>query len=222
MRPRRNGRVVWGLVAAVLVLLVGGVAYALGSRAEDDTAGASSDANAVTPPAASADSSTQSPSSGASSSPSPTDGPDAKVAAGISALLADSIKNKTDIAGAVNDLDACRDTARAVKTFDAAAASRTGLASQARRLDVGALDGAAGLVDQLTRAWTASAKADRAFAAWGRSMHRTKKGCKADTAALRRATDLSVQSHAPKQAAAKAWRPIARKYGLPAVGWKQL
>ena len=157
-----------------------------------------------------------------SASPSPSDGPDAKVAAKISALLSDSIRNKTDIQGAVADLNACRRIDHAVKTFADAASSRSRLVTKARALDVDALAGADRLVSALTRAWTSSAKADRAFASWGRSMHKTKKGCKADKAALRRATDYSVESHGPKQAAAKAWNPIARSYGLPTVGWKQL
>ena len=202
------------MVGVVLVLLVGGVAYALGTASDDDSA--ETPASVSTPGGSS-------PSTGTPRSRrTRRSGADARTAAGISALLADSARNKADVQGAVDRLDACRGIGQAVRTFQTAAASRSRLAADARTLDVGTLAGAKGLLAELDRAWTISAKADRAFAAWGRSMHKTKKGCQSDRSALRRAGDLSTASHGPKQAAARAWRPIARKYGLPTVGWRQL
>ncbi|MEP9384011.1 hypothetical protein [Nocardioides sp. KR10-350] len=144
------------------------------------------------------------------------------MARSISALLADSMNDKSDIQDAASDLTACRGIDKAVRTFTTAAASRGRLVRQIGRLDTGKLPGSARVVAQLSEAWTASKKADLAFAAWGRSMHKTKKSCHSDHGAQRRAVDQSVKSHAPKRAAARAWNPIATRYGLPTVAWKQL
>lgn len=217
--PRRrrwsdSTKAMWVLVGAALVLLVGGGALALGSISNRGGH------HGVTPPRQVSDQSHSTPAGGSASSVGP--GSPEGIARSLSSLMADSRMDKSEIERAASDLSSCRNIDAGVRTFDDSMRSRRRLVEEAKKVDVSALDGGRRVVDELSQAWSIAAQADRAYATWGRSVHRAHGTCVGDKAALRRATELSDRSHPHKQAAAEEWSSIARKYGLPTVKGDQL
>lgn len=208
-------KVVWVLVCAALVLLVGGLAFALG------TLSFGGEHHGVTPPKQVGDP-TNNPSGSGHRSHSVAPGSPEGVARSISALMADSRMDKSEIGRAASDLSACRNIEAGAQTFDDAMKSRERLVQEARKVDASGLRGGQRVVNELTQAWSIAGDADAAYARWGRSVHRAHGKCVGDKAALMHATELSDRSHPHKQAAAKAWNAIAHKYGLPTVQWDQL
>jgi hypothetical protein len=198
------------LFGVIAVLVVGGGAFALGMLAFSSDHSAAP-AKQVRPHGTGSRSGDQS----ATHSP-------AAVARSISVLMADSRLDKSEIGRASSDLGACRNVPAGIQAFEDAAASRHRLMKEAGKLRASTLRGGRALVDELDRAWSISAQADAAYARWGRSVHRVHGKCVGGGAALNRATELSDRSHPYKQAAARSWKKIARRYGLPAVAWDQL
>jgi hypothetical protein len=140
-------------------------------------------------------------------------------------LLTDSADDKRAIAAAAAQLNGCAHLNRAVQAFADAARSRDTLVTRANALQIGLLPGGGQAVASLTRALRASARADQAYVAWGRSLHRghgKHHRCRGDDALHARATRLSSKSHAPKQAAADAWNVIAAQFGLATIHWSSL
>jgi hypothetical protein len=143
----------------------------------------------------------------------------------LRALLADSAADKRAIAAAAAQLNGCAHLNRAVQAFTEAAHSRGALVARAHDLQIGLLPGGGQAVASLARALQASARADRAYVDWGRSLHRghgKHHRCRGDDALHARATRLSSASHAPKQDAAEAWNVIAAQFGLPTIHWSSL
>jgi hypothetical protein len=133
-------------------------------------------------------------------------------AAALRKLLTDSADDKRAIAAAAAQLNGCAHLKRAVQAFADAAHSRSVLVTRANALQIGLLPGGGQAVASLTRALRASARADQAYVDWGRSLHRghgKHHRCRGDDALRARATRLSSESHAPKQATADAWNVIA-------------
>jgi len=213
----------WTLVGVVLVLVVGGGAFALGTIAtrSDDADSVRTPVSA--PTTAAADENAGKSSSSASPGTSAEDKAGLRVAKGLSTLISDSIKDKAAVGTAVASLDSCRTMRSSIRTLDDAARSRTDLVTRAKRVDTTGVSGAQDVVASLVRAWQRSAKADAAFADYGRSLHRNGKGkCVGNKSWRSKGVRLSAQSHPPKQAAAKAWNALAKKYGLATVEWAQL
>ncbi|MFT4082703.1 MAG: hypothetical protein QM638_08960 [Nocardioides sp.] len=216
----------------LLVLLVGGGAFALGMLATGGDDEPSVDRSAVLETSGSpGPTSASSPSSqppGAGSSDGSDDGDNAadgaarRAAERLSRLMASSAADKSDVVAAVGNLNSCVHVRAATTTLEDAADSRDALVTKVKRLDITALPAARTVVTRLATAWTASAKADRSFADYGHSLHRTAKGYKGHEAWRRAGVDHSTASHGPKRAAAKAWRPIARRFGLPVIAWDTL
>lgn len=216
---RRRGAGWWLAVLIPLALVVAAASFALGllTTHRDDRQPASA------PPAASsapADTPTVSPTVSAAPDPAAL-----TQAGALRRLLTDSADDKRAIAAAAAQLNGCAHLNRAVRAFADAAHSRDVLVARARDLQIGLLPGGGQAVASLTRALQASARADQAYVDWGRSLHRgagQHHRCRGDDALRARATRLSSQSHAPKQAAADAWNVIAAQFGLPTIHWSSL
>lgn len=222
--PARDRRLVlWALIGLAAVLIVGGGAFALGTVATKSGHSSTAGTVAATPPAseeAAEDTGDASP--GEQSPATPTDRGGA-VAASLSTLITDSAKDKAAVGAAAAYLDSCRQVKASIRTLDKAAGSRNDLVARAGKVDTSGVPGADDVVANLTQAWRKSAKADSAFADYGRSLHRNAKGkCVGNKSWRARAVRLSAQSHPPKQAAAKAWNKLAKKYDLGTVEWGQL
>lgn len=215
---RRRGAGWWLAVLIPLALVVAAASFALGllTTHRDDRQSASA------PPASSAPADTPTVSPTVSAAPDPA----ALTQAGaLRRLLTDSADDKRAIAAAAAQLNGCAHLNRAVRAFTDAAHSRDVLVARARDLQIGLLPGGGQAVASLTRALQASARADQAYVDWGRSLHRgagQHHRCRGDDALRARATRLSSQSHAPKQAAADAWNVIAAQFGLPTIHWSSL
>jgi len=191
-----------GVVAALIVLRspVGHQAAA-GARDSRHTAGSAAGTATATPSAQ----------------------PPVRQAAGaLSALLANSVRERRSVVSAVGDVSRCgpglNQDARA---FTAAAASRQHLLTQLSALPHrSALSPA--MLSALTRGWRASAQADRDFARWARD---EAGGCirndHAD-AGYRAAAGPDELATAEKKIFVRRWNPVASRYGLPAYQWDQL
>ncbi len=122
------------------------------------------------------------------------------------------------LTGAANArTQACRATASDVTALKSAAATRTQLATGLSDVDVRALAGGAAVVADLRQAWTYSARADMAYAAWTRhhlscSGHAATNG----NADWDRAHYNDTLSRVAKARAVRHWNPLARQYHLAA------
>jgi hypothetical protein len=161
------------------------------------------------------DTPTEAPSE-ALSSTAPAADPSAQAAA-IGSLLQQANADRQSVTTAVTDLHACgasRGLTTDISDLDQAATARTTLADQASSTDVGVLDGGPAAVQALATALQDSAKADTAFANWGRSLDghctsraSTRGGRYKDAMAASAAADTE------KAALVAAWNPIAQQYG---------
>lgn len=191
----------WGLIVLVLAVVVAIIAFVIGMVNNDD-------ANAKT---------------GTKQGTTKSAGGAAGEAKKIDDLIKTSAADKAAIGAAQADLEACENIDEAVQTFQDAAASRKELATKVASIDTAVLPGSQKLVKNLESAWMTSQNADLAFAAWGEKRKVNADGeCVGGKRKLEKATTLSLASHDPKKAAAKAWGPIAEEYGLEAVEWTKL
>lgn len=213
----------WALLGVVLVLVVGGGAFALGSLANGKDRVPTSTGKPVSAPASGAGGPSHGPKAAAKRGRAAPTGPGRAVAHSLSKLIDDSTKDKTAVGAAVAYLDSCRKVQTSVRTLDAAARSRSDLVTRAKKIDDQGVAGASNVVTDLVAAWQTSAKADSAFSDFGRSLHRNAKGkCVGNKSWRSRGVKFSTQSHPPKQAAAKAWNRLAKTYGLATIQWGQL
>ncbi|MER6974384.1 hypothetical protein ABT304_25205 [Nocardioides sp. NPDC000445] len=191
----------WGLIVLALAVVVAIIAFVIGLTRNDD-------ANAKT---------------GSTTDATTTEGGAAAEAKKIDDLIKTSAKDKAAIGAAQADLEACENIDEAIQTFQDAAASREKLAADVAKIDTAVLPGSRKLVKNLESAWMTSQNADLAFAAWGEKRRVNADGeCVGGKGKLEKATTLSLASHDPKKAAAKAWGPIAEEYGLEPVEWTKL
>jgi len=192
----------WGLIVLVLAVVVAIIAFVIGLVKNGD------DANANT---------------GTSQGTTTSAGGAAAEAKKIDDLIKTSAEDKAAIGAAQADLEACENIDEAVQTFQDAAASRKELATKVASIDTAVLPGSQKLVKNLESAWMTSQNADLAFAAWGEKRKLNADGeCVGGKRKLEKATTLSLASHDPKKAAAKAWGPIAEEYNLEPVEWTKL
>lgn len=192
----------WGLIVLALAVVVAIIAFVIGLINNND------DANAKT---------------GTTTGATTTAGGAAAEAKKIDELIKTSAKDKAAIGAAQADLEACENIEEAIQTFEDAAASRKELATKVAKIDTAVLPGSRKLVKNLESAWMTAQNADLAFAAWGEKRKINADGeCVGGKGKLEKATTLSLASHDPKKAAAKAWGPIAEEYGLEPVEWKKL
>ncbi len=193
----------WGLIALVLAVVVAIIAFVIGLLNNNDDAKAQTGAG-----------------QGAGTTAA---GGAAAQAKKIDALIQTSAKDKAAIGAAQADLEACENIDEAIKTFEDAAASRESLATKVAKVDTAVLPGSQKVVKNLESAWMTSHNADLAFAAWGEKRKVNDAGeCVGGKGKLEKATTLSLASHDPKKAAAKAWGPIAEEHGLDSVEWRKL
>jgi hypothetical protein len=191
--PRRARRpLVPVIVAAALLAVVAGFVI---FRAHSGSAAASG-TTATTPSGSSQD-------------------PRRQAAVRLSGLLAQSVTDRAAVIDAVADVRGCGPTLRQdARTFTSSASSRQRLLSRLGSLPGRSLLPAAMLQD-LTGAWQASAQVDTDLARWAddtiaSGCHRTSRS----DAGLRASYVPERQAIAGKQAFARLWNPVARRYGL--------
>ena len=191
--PRRSRRpLVPVIVAAALLAVVAGFVI---FRAHSGNTAASG-STATTPSSSSQD-------------------PRRQAAVGLSGLLAQSVTDRAGVIGAVADVRGCGPSLRRdARTFTSAASSRQRLLSRLASLPGRSLLPAEMLQD-LTGAWQASAQVDTDLARWADDTiasrcHRTSRS----EAGLRASSVPESQATAGKQAFARLWNPVARRYGL--------
>ena len=210
----RTVTAVIGLI--VLVLLAGGTILVVSRLSTHHT---SPTAASTSHPSSAPFATTRSgsPTSTTPSRPTAQPTPAGQVAAAtVSNDLATSVAARKLIGPANNHIADCRATAADVSALDRAATIRTGLVTDLGRLDVRGLAGGTAVVARLRAAWTYSARADSAYAAWGR--HHL--GCTGHAkttgdADWTRAQHNDALSTANKKDAVTLWNPIARRYHLP-------
>jgi hypothetical protein len=133
----------------------------------------------------------------------------------LSGLLALSVTDRAAVINAVADVRGCGPSLRQdARTFAHAASSRQRLLSRLGSLPGRSLLSAAMLHD-LTGAWQASAQVDTDLARWAEG--KIARGCHRNSrpdASLRASYVPEGQAIADKQAFARLWNPIARRYGL--------
>jgi hypothetical protein len=133
----------------------------------------------------------------------------------LSGLLARSVTDRAAVTGAVADVRGCGPSLRRdARTFARAASSRQRLLSRLGSLPGRSLLPAAMLQD-LTGAWQASAQVDTDLARWAEG--KIARGCHRNSrsdARLRASYAPESQATAGKQAFARLWNPVARRYGL--------
>jgi len=192
-RSRRPGRpLVPVIVAAVLVAIVAGFVIFRGHSGSTAATGTT----------------------GTTPSTSPQDAR-RQAAVGLSGLLAQSVTDRAAVINAVADVRGCGPSLRRdARTFTSAASSRQRLLSRLASLPGRSLLPAEMLQD-LTGAWQASAQVDTDLARWADDTiasrcHRTSRS----DAGLRASSVPESQATAGKQAFARLWNPVARRYGL--------
>jgi hypothetical protein len=141
--------------------------------------------------------------------------PRRQAAVGLSGLLAQSVTDRAAVIDAVADVRGCGPSLRRdARTFTSAASSRQRLLSRLGSLPGSSLLPAAMLQD-LTSAWQASAQVDTDLARWADDTiaSRCHRSSRSD-AGLRASSVPERQAIAGKQAFARLWNPVARRYGL--------
>jgi hypothetical protein len=133
----------------------------------------------------------------------------------LSGLLALSVTDRAAVINAVADVRGCGPSLRQdARTFARAASSRQRLLSRLGSLPGRSLLSAA-MLNDLTGAWQASAQVDTDLARWAEG--KIARGCHRNSrpdASLRASYVPEGQAIADKQAFARLWNPIARRYGL--------
>jgi hypothetical protein len=140
----------------------------------------------------------------------------------LNKLLAQSGKYRAEVNAALGDVDSCKSLRPARDTFGASASNRKSLLAKLAVLpDRSALP--APMLQDLTRGWQASIQVDSDFRAWAQD---EMGGCnrKSVTSDSHYQASNAYESPAStgKAEFAKAWKPIATKYGLPAYTQFQL
>jgi hypothetical protein len=158
-------------------------------------------------------------------SPSPTVDPAEAQAKALDELLADSNNSRNAVIRSVENIKRCKSLDKAAADLRDAADQRNDLVTRLGGLETDKLPNHQELTDALTRAWQASALADKHYAAWADQVA-GKKGCRKGEA---RVTDRTAEGNkasgvatAAKKKAAGLWNPTAREFGLPERQYSQL
>jgi hypothetical protein len=158
-----------------------------------------------------------------SPSPTPTQVSEQQAATNLAALLSQSVKDRSSITAAVNDVNSCGSTlSHDSQTFQNAAASRQQLLSQLAGLS-GRSALPAAMLQSLTGAWQASAAADQDLGKWAQD--EVSKGCTPSDQAdanFQAAEGPDGQATTDKKAFVGQWNSIATQYGLTKYQWNQL
>ena len=212
-RRRRWRPLVLGLVVLICAGIAAGVLFVLRSSHTGRVAAAAHSG------AAGGRSAKAVASAGATSTPPPRQ----QAAKALAALLAQSVTDRSAITGSVSDVSQCGPTLNQdAQTFDNAATSRQNLLSQLAGLPARTALPASMLQD-LTRAWQASAAADQDLAQWAQD--ESSGGCTPNDHAdphFKAAAGPDGQATSAKQAFVAQWNPIASEYGLASYQWNQL
>jgi hypothetical protein len=214
-------------MAAVLVVAAVVAILLLHPFSHNETAGSAANSSPATPsgPASPTASAAVSPTSSASGSVSPTSatGTEKQAATSVAGLLTQSVSDRSAINNAYNDVDRCGPNLTSdAGVFTRAANSRTAiLARLAATPGRSALPPA--LLSDLTKAWQASAAADKALAQWAND--ESTRGCVPnDTSDPGYQATVTPDTDATtyKQDFIAQWNPIATRYNLTAYQQGQL
>jgi hypothetical protein len=170
---------------------------------------------------------TTSPSAQPSSTPAttqpPTTSPREQAAENLSALLTQSVTDRSSIVAAVADVTNCGPTLNQdPQTLENAATSRQNLLTELANLS-GASNLPQNLIANLTGAWQSSMKADQAYAKWAQD--ELSNGCTKNDFSdsnYQAAIGPDGQATTYKQAFVSLWNPIGTQYGLPTYVWSEL
>ncbi|HEY6315259.1 MAG TPA: zinc ribbon domain-containing protein [Streptosporangiaceae bacterium] len=222
-RGRRSRRPLVGLLAVLLPAVVAaavaffllGPSHAAGPSASTTQTSAGNQATAQA--------STASPSVSTSPSPSATLVSEQQAASNLAALLSQSVKDRSSITAAVNDVNSCGPTlSQDPQTFQHAATSRQQLLTQLAGLS-GRSALPAAMLQSLTSAWQASVAADKDLGKWAQD--EISKGCTPNDEAdanFQAAIGPDGQATTDKKAFVGQWNSIASQYGLTKYQWNQL
>lgn len=239
-RPVRR-RIGWGVITATLVasaVLAGGASAAAIWLTSDRSAPSSHTARATddaAPPAAGAPSPSSAPASvtptgpsGAGVSPSASDQAEEDIATQVQSLLEENAPQRGRVAKALTAGGSCSHGKKPVEDAHDelldVAVKRDDLARRVDLLTPRADGDLAEALGDLSRAWTASAKADRGYASWVSETADwlDEFGVTACGHSETRITDDLPRTHDDEATEAKRdfvdlWNPIALRYGLPQV-----
>lgn len=223
--PVRNSSSRWlgvAIVAAVLLLglATAGLVYVLTSKNSPTTQASVSSTKVVLPTGSSHHTTTTSSSSTTSTTLVINQ---QQAARALSALLSQSVTDRSEINAASNDVTSCGPTlSQDSQTFDTAASSRQSLITQLYTLK-GASALPPQMVQSLTSAWQASEQVDEDYASW--ASNEFENGCVANdtsNAFYQEANTPNQEATTDKQTFANLWNPIATQYGLSTYQWNQL
>ncbi|MEU8139195.1 hypothetical protein [Streptodolium elevatio] len=205
----RRRVIVGGSVAAVAVLLIAGL-FASGAFDGGDKAKNTGGGSAA-------------PTASGAAVPPPTTAPASPTATAKSQaqqmdeLLDVSAGSRTKVAGAVAKIERCDDVDTAIRTLDDAAKQRDQQIQKLGALKTDQIPRGDELVEWLRKAWQASARADRSFAAWGRENAKgeCEDGDRAkSTDDKRDANKASGEATTAKGKAVAIWNEAAEAAGL--------
>jgi hypothetical protein len=144
-----------------------------------------------------------------------------QAASALSALLAQSGTDHSDVNAAVSNVEACKGLSADARTFNKAAANRRALLGKLGQLP-GRSALSAAMLANLTGAWQASATVDSDLAKWAADgIGHCKKNNLKDphyTATL----PFDSKATNDKAAFVKEWNSVAKKYGLPSYSSSQI
>jgi hypothetical protein len=140
----------------------------------------------------------------------------------LDGLLSQTVGDRSAVINAVTDVRRCGPSLRQdARTFSTAASSRRTLLSK-----LGSMTGRsalpASMLQHLTSAWQASAEVDTDLSRWAGD--EIGHGCRKNDqdSNLGATNGPDTQATAGKQAFARQWNPIARRYALTTYHWQQL
>ena len=134
----------------------------------------------------------------------------------VATYLRRSAAARVGITRALVAIGNCADLPTSIGALEAAAQTRTQIVASLAPSDVSELASGADLVNTLAQALTASASADRHYAAWGRAALPSCVGHARSTADYALARQSDAQADVAKRNFTKLWNPIAQRLGLPA------
>lgn len=143
----------------------------------------------------------------------------ASQAKALNALLDGSTTARSKVVNAVVSVRQCQSFTRSARDLRTAARQRERMVGRLRELDLSKLPDGDRMVASLSRAWTKSAEADRAFATWTERAG-APGGCPGGEPVqgshYRQAVRASSAAGEAKTAFVRHWNPVAAKAGLPA------